>query len=265
MRLFPLALILLLASPAQAQLAQMNEAGMTYGQVHINVRDIEHHKRLWVEHFGGEVVERGSLTAVKVPNMLIFLDEQVPTGGSQGTVVDHFGFKVRDLADFLAKWRGAGREVQQEFTGAEGFPNAYLMGPDSLRIELQQDTSLTREVIGHHIHFNSPDYEALMAWYVETFGVVPFQRGSIRTTANAPGINLSFGNARAPTAATRGRVIDHIGFEFSDLDALYNGLRARGIEFDGPPSEVPGSGLRTLTLTDPWGVTIELTQGLIDF
>ena len=29
-----------------------NDAGLTYGHVHLNVSDVELHKQLWVEHFG---------------------------------------------------------------------------------------------------------------------------------------------------------------------------------------------------------------------
>ena len=54
----------LLVSPAYAQLATPNETGLRYGHVHLNVSDIEVHKTLWVEHFGGVVVQKGALTAV---------------------------------------------------------------------------------------------------------------------------------------------------------------------------------------------------------
>ena len=65
--------------------------------------------------------------------MLIALTQKEATGGSMGTVMDHFGFKVQNLAEILAKWRAAGLPVTQEFTGAEGFPNVYH-GPDNVRI-----------------------------------------------------------------------------------------------------------------------------------
>ena len=44
------------APPAQAQLATPNADGITFGHVNLNVTDIEAHKRIWVEWFGGEVV-----------------------------------------------------------------------------------------------------------------------------------------------------------------------------------------------------------------
>lgn len=249
------------ASSAVAQLAPPNAAGMTYGHVHINVSDMELHKKLWSEQFGGVVVTKGTLTAIRFPGMLIALNNRAPSGPSQGTVMDHFGFKVKDLAAHLAKWRAAGYEVQSEFTGAEGFPNAYVLAPDGVRVELQEDKTQAEDVIGYHIHFITPDFEKEMAWYVDTFGVVPFKRGSIATTANAPGMNLSFGNSQTPTVGTRGRAIDHIGFEFDDLEAFCKQLETKGIKFDVPYRDVPSIGLKIAFITDPSGVYIELTQG----
>ena len=91
------------------------------------------------------LVEKGPLTAIRLPGMLVALSGREPTAGSQGTVMDHFGFKVRDIDAFLSKWREAGLPVMSEFTGAEGFPNAYVMAPDDVRVELQQDTTLSVE------------------------------------------------------------------------------------------------------------------------
>src|SRR5229473_522884 len=99
--LLTLAATLSIAQPAAAQLASPNAAGVAYGHVHLNVKDIEVHKKLWVEHFGGTVVQKGPLTVVKLPNMLIALTKKEPTGGSEGTVMDHFGFKVRNLQEML--------------------------------------------------------------------------------------------------------------------------------------------------------------------
>jgi catechol 2,3-dioxygenase-like lactoylglutathione lyase family enzyme len=260
---FPLVagLALLLASPAAAQLAPPNKNGITYGHMHLTVRDMEVHKKLFVEHFGGVVVQKGPLTAVKLPNMLIAFRQAEPTGESQGTVMDHFGFKVRDMAGFLAKWKAAGYPVQSEFTGAEGFPNAYVMAPDGVRIELQEDKTLPVVASGYHIHFITPDYKKLMAWYLETFSLEPFKRGTIETTTNVPGMNLSFGDSKTPTAPTRGRAIDHIGFEVDNLEQFCKMLEAKGIKFDVPYREVPAIELKIAYITDPSGTYIELTEG----
>lgn len=256
---------LVLPRPATAQVAPYNEDGMTFGHVHLNVGDLEAHKDLWVEHFGGEVVERGPLTAIKWPQLILILSEREPTAGSMSTVMDHFGFKVHDLDPYLESWREAGLEVQAEFTGAEGFPNAYLMAPDSVRLEIQEDPELEEDVIGYHVHWFTPEYRELLDWYIDVFDVERYQRGSIETTANAPGMNLSFGDSDDPQLPTQGTAIDHIGFEFENLEAFVAELEEKGIELDVPVREIPSIGLKIAFLTDPSGVYLELTEGLDDY
>ena len=252
-----------LASPAAAQLASPNESGITY--VHLNVADIEVHKKLWVEYFGGVVVEKGPLTAIRLPNFLIALTEREPTGPMQGSVLDHFGFKVRDTEAFLARWRADGMEVGPVFTGAEGMANAYVMAPDGVWVELQEDPSLHVEVAGYHIHFLTPDYEELLDWYTKVFSLERRPRGRIQSTTDVPGMNMSFGNADEPTVATAGRALDHIGFEVDNLEAFCRKLEAMGIEFDIAYREVESVALKIAFLTDPSGVYIELTEGYDEY
>jgi catechol 2,3-dioxygenase-like lactoylglutathione lyase family enzyme len=248
------------AAPAYAQLAPPNAVGLTYGHVHLNVGDLELHKKLWVEHFDAVLVQKGTLTAVKLPGMLIALRAMAPSGPAVGTSMDHFGFKVRNLAEILKAWRAAGYQVEREFTGSEGFPNAYIVGPD-VRVELQEDKTLPVKASGYHIHFYTPTPEKLRNWYVDTFSLVPRARGTIPVTADAPGMNLSFGEVDKPLPGTRGRGIDHIGFEVDNLEAFIKKLEAKGIKFDVAFRNVPAIELNIAYLTDPSGVYIELTEG----
>lgn len=264
--LFPLLTITLLwASQSSGQLAVPTAEGLTYGHVHLNVSDVELHQRLWVEHFGAEVVQKGPLTALKFPNMIILLRGNAPTMGSRETVMDHFGFKVRNIETFLAKWRAAGYEVESEFLGSEGQKNAYVMMPDDVYVELQEDQSLHVEMMGYHIHYFTTQYEDLLKWYTDVFELEIRPRGRIETTTNVPGMNLSFGNSRTERAGTQGAAIDHVGFEVADLDAFAARLAAKGIELDAPVREIEAIGLKIAFLTDPQGVYIELTEGLIDY
>ena len=258
--------IIALAGPASAQLAAPNANGITYGHVHLNVSDIEVHKKLWVDYFGGVVVEKGPLTAIRLPNFLIALTEREPTGPMQGSVLDHFGFKVRDTGAFVARWREAGMEVGPEFIGAEGMPNAYVMAPDGVWIELQEDPSLHVPVAGYHIHFFTPGYEELLEWYTKVFSLEVRPRGRIETTTDVPGMNMSFGAGRVDEPVpTRGRALDHIGFEVDDLEAFCEKLTAMGIEFDISYREVESVELKIAFLTDPSGVYIELTEGYDEY
>ncbi len=254
--------VLALVAPAQAQLAVPNEAGITYGHVHLNVSDIEVHKKLWVEWFGGEVVERGPLTTIRLANFIIALNEREPTGPMQGSVLDHFGFKVRNTPEFVQRWREAGMEVGPEFIGSEGMPNAYVMAPDGVWVELQEDPSLHVPIAGYHIHFFTPQYEELLDWYTEVFGLRIRPRGRIQSTTDVPGMNMSFGAGSVDEpVGTQGRALDHIGFEVDDLEAFCERLAAMGIEFDVEYHEVDGTQMKSAYLTDPAGTYIELTEG----
>jgi catechol 2,3-dioxygenase-like lactoylglutathione lyase family enzyme len=102
----------------------------------------------------------------------------------------------------------------------------------------------------------------VQAWYAKTFGAVPGKRGPF-DAADLPGVNLTFSKADAPTAPTKGRVIDHIGFEVSDIAAFAKKLEAAGIRLDRPVQKSTASPATSIAfLTDPWGTQIELTEHL---
>jgi extradiol dioxygenase family protein len=257
------ALALLVAPPADAQLAPPNAAGVTFGHVHLSVPDPEVHRKLWVEQFGGVIAQnpKGTFIIVKIPNMVVAFRKAEPKGGSAGTAMDHFGLKVRNMAETLAKWRAAGYTVEREFKGSEGFPNAFLVGPDQLRFELQEDTKLSVPVAAYHLHFRLPDAVKLRDWYVETFSLQPGKSGNY-DTAEAPGMRLIFQNTTTPpTGGLRYTAVDHIGFEITNLEAFCKKLEARGIKFDTPYRQIPDIGLNIAYLTDPAGVYIEVTEG----
>jgi predicted enzyme related to lactoylglutathione lyase len=122
----------------------------------------------------------------------------------------------------------------------------------------------------NHIHYYASDIPAMKAWYVKTFGGIPGQRACVACiskprmieTADLPGVNLSFAQADKPQAPTKGRSIDHIGFEVKDLEAFAKNLEAQGIKLDQPVRQIPNSKTKIAFLTDPWGTYIELTEGL---
>jgi len=256
---------LVLAVPAHAQLAPVNELGVTYAHVHLNVSDVAQNEELWSNVFGGTIVVKGTLHTVRFPNFLVVFNERAPTGPSQGTVMDHFGFKVRDIDEILTAWRARGLEVQSEFDGAEGYRNAYLLAPDGVRVELQEDPQLPVKAAGYHVHFWTSQVEELMAFYTDFFGAERRQRGTIQTASNVPGMNLSFQDCRAECGPTRGRAIDHIGFEIDGLQAFVESMQARGVDFQMGYREIPSIELAISFFTDPSGVYVELTEGFDEY
>ena len=178
--------------------------------------------------------------------------------------MEHFGLKVRNTQQVVQRWREAGLTVEAEFTGAEGFPNAYLLFPDNLRLEIQQDESLDIIAKGHHLHyFLTADYLPLRQWYADTFGAVLSKRGRI-DTVDVLDMNFSFTTPRVPSelVGSKGRVIDHIAFEVRGLEAFCKRLEAMGVKFDVPYGTSSELDVPSAVLTDPSGVVIELTEGL---
>ena len=90
-------------------------------------------------------------------------------------------------------------------------------------------------------------------------------QGRIQTTADVPGMNLSFQTCPEECAPTQGRAIDHVGFEVDDLGAFAERLEARGVEFQVEPRYVDSIELTIAFFTDPSGVRIELTEGFDEY
>jgi hypothetical protein len=86
-----------------------------------------------------------------------------------------------------------------------------------------------------------------------------------------PGIRLRFDvaalrpdNSEKPLP-TKARALDHIGFELKNLEAFCKELEANGVKFDQPYSKTRHRSFASAELTDPWGISIELTEGLKRF
>ena len=266
-RMFTPLLGLALIVPVHAQLAAPNEAGVSMGHVHLNVNDVDAHKKFWTEQFAAVPLKKDGLQGVKIPGMLILFRKQAPTGPSEGTMMDHFGLKVHNTAEAVKSCRTAGYEIQREFKGSEGFPNAYVIGPEGVRVELQEDATLVGPPIAYHLHYlnREGDQITLRDWYAKNFGAEVKKRGP-HDSADLPGMNLTFGISKnPPTMGSKGRSIDHVGFEVKNLEAFCKKLEANGVKLDVPYRKVPAAGIAIAFLTDPFGTYIELTEGLDKF
>lgn len=249
-----LALSLLPLSLCLAQISAPNEAGVAMGHLHFKVRDIEAHRKLWVDMLGGAPSKLAGMEMATLPGVVILWEKGEPAGGTVGSIVGHVGFQVRDLKDVLARARANGIKIASESP-------AFLEADGEVRVELGENRTLAAPVVFHHIHFYNPAVAETKAWYVKTFGATPGRRGNFEA-ADVPGANLTFAPSESPTAGTRGRALDHIGFEVKNLEAFTKKLEAAGVKFDVPFRRIPSLGLSLAFLTDPFGTYIELTEGL---
>jgi len=138
---------------------------------------------------------------------------------------------------------------------------AFVMGPDDVKVELVENKAQTMPIMLHHVHFFGQQNADMQAWYIKVFG------GKGRTTPNflaadLPGVALNFSPSPDPVAGTRGRSLDHIGFEVKNLEAFCKKLEAMGIKLDVPYRKVPALNIGLAFITDPWGTYIELNEDL---
>src|SRR3954468_9096089 len=134
-------------APLSAQLAPPNSMGVSIGHVHVNAHDIAAQQRFWTQ-VGGTLVHNGKIQMVQFPGMFINLRQQDPTGGTVGSVVNHIGFHVKNLAEEMAKWQAAGLKIGDGANAKQKF----LAGPDDVRVEIIEEPSIATPVAMHHIH-----------------------------------------------------------------------------------------------------------------
>lgn len=261
-----LAVALGLAGRAQAQLSERNALGVRLGHVHMLVRDVEAHRRFFTEHFGGRIVHNGPLELIEFPGLYVMLAQSNDVQPAAGAIVDHFGFFMKDFPAALARWRAAGVGIEPTQNPNE----VYLITPDGARVEVYGEVSLPGPIFANHVHYYAHDVPAIRTWYVQTFGANPGWRPCVaclssprmHPTADMGTVNLTMASSEVQRAPTRGRAIDHVGFDVADLDAFVRRLEARGVALEGPVRQVPGTMVKVAFLTDPWGTRIELTEGL---
>ena len=250
---------LAISTPSFAQLATPNAAGAAIGHIHINATDVEAQSRFWTA-VGGQIVQREKLTMIQIPGVYILLRKQDPTGGTNGSALNHFGLYVKDFAGASGKWKAAGLtwEPNKDPKVEQGF----LTGPDGVRVEIYGNSMIDTPLQMHHIHLMVADPAAAQKWYGQNFGATPGKRLTFET-ATVPGTEIALGKADAALAPTKGRSVDHIGFEVKNLDGFVAKLQAAGIKTDAAiRNSTNASGLRIVFVTDPWGTEIELTEGL---
>ncbi len=285
-RLLPILSLVVLWSPAGswAQLQAPNEAGVTMGHVHLNVRDVEANKKFW-QLLGGTPIEIDGTAVMKFPGVFVFLTPGTPPDGGgpraaiicgcpsdgiEPSVLNHLGFLVKNYDEYMAKFKAAG--LKMAGIPGSGRRQLLLFSPDNVSLEIAEGTSIAFPITNQHFHFFAPAFipefphrvEAfsMYLWYNKLFGAKLITNA---VGAELPGVNMRYSSTPLPTVPTKGRAVDHIGFEIKNLEAFSKKLEASGVKFDKPYSKSRHHGFASVELTDPWGTSLELTEGLNRF
>jgi catechol 2,3-dioxygenase-like lactoylglutathione lyase family enzyme len=254
--LFALALT---AGTASAQPAPFNEIGVAMGHWHIVSKDVEANKKLFLA-MGGKLFMPGGNPLIMFPGVYInlTLNAEKGDGGTVGSVVNHVGFIVDDVQKRVAQWKAGGVAVLPGNNNR--LDQAFVVTPDGVRIEILEDKAQAVPIRHEHVHLSvtAAEVPKAQAWYAKTFGGQTGTRNNA-PVVNLPGAQLRFATAEAKQAPTRGRVLDHIGFDVKDHAAFVKRLEAAGIKLDEPPRK-SAAGNTVTYITDPWGTRIEIVQ-----
>lgn len=213
------------------------------GHIHLFAKDPEVVKRVWIGVLGAKPARQGSLDGVGLEGAYVWIEKGEPSGGTEGSVIRDIGVRVRDLDGVLARAAREGLHARQASQNS-----AQLLTPDNVLLEVIGDPGIDAGVRVDHIHFLVQDAALARQWYGERFG------------QPIPGIRLEFINGANRAVPTKGRAVDHIGFEVKNWDSYMGSAKA--FTFESAPMEASELRIKSVFLTDPWGTRIELTEGL---
>lgn len=254
-------LLTAIACSVHAQILPPNAAGVAAGHAHIYVIDQAASNKFWTALGGVPLEQAGTFPGIKFPGViLLFAQTTAPRGGgpvtaregSDGSVVEFLGFKVKNLGDALAKLDAVG---VHPITATATI--ATVLSPEKIRVKLVQVAALPTPVASDEVAIKTPNAAASAAWYAKWFGADSALMQNGNTVAQIPGWNLRFIETKDAMAGMRGRALDHIGF---DVPSVNDYIKKLG---DGGVSVTPFAGRSPIGfVADPWGVSIELNEGV---
>jgi hypothetical protein len=246
-----------------AQLAPVNEMGVSIGHMHLFPGDRDRESRAWLI-LGGQLGNNLSNNIpIGFPGIVVLIgNNREGNLGSQGSVIDHVGFRVPDLQASLQKWTGVQTWWKNGTWFAKiepGATTAYLTTPGGVRIEVTEDKSLEVPIVFDHVHYmiDEARQKAMEDYWVKMFGAKAVSGAA--DTFTIPGAKLVFSKGAAPMPTT-GRTLDHVGFNMLDAAALaaYNKkAESLGAKF-GRPYEPSSMGM--VRLVTDFGTNIEVTK-----
>ena len=252
----------LAAGTAWAQAYPYNEAGVSMGHWHLNSRDVEASRKIFVG-MGGTAIRPGDFEIVRFPGVAVYLHLRPgappANGGTIGSVVNHVGFIVNKVQESIVRWKAVG--VPVEPGNNNRLDQAFVTTADGLRIEILEDKNQTVPIRHEHVHLFLPEsvIPQAQAWYAKHFGAKPGIRAQ-NPVADIPGVQMRFAKTDTPAVTTKGRVLDHFGFDVKDLDAFTKKLESAGIKIDRPVTRNEKTGDALAFIYDPWGTYIELNE-----
>ncbi len=115
-----------------------------FDHVHLNSGDVNAAADFYVEKFGGTRVGKQEVAGTEMEivdfaGTRFLISDKAPAAPPAGSSMDHIGFRVDDLDSAAEELKARGAEFLMEPVSiAEGVKIAFVIGPDSVMIELSE-------------------------------------------------------------------------------------------------------------------------------
>ena len=145
---------------------------------------------------------------------------------------------------------------------------SYLVGPDGVKVELVTNKEPNAPpIMHHHVHFTNKMFVEMQQFFMKAFNATlrPGQTDFfIGADLQGVGYSLNFFHwePAADLVGTKGRAVDHVGFEVKNLEAFCKELEAKGIKLTEKYHRDKSLNIMSATIVDPYGTVLELTEGL---
>jgi len=233
-----------------------------YDHIHLAAPDTTEAAQWYAKHFGGRASRFRDSSDTSLPidrvmygNIAVVFAEREPGEGSVGSGVDHIGFSMSNVEEVFNDAVADGATGLGELVSFSGMTIGFIEDPWGTKIELINDVSLRGM---HHVHLSSADPAATLQWYQDTFGGENAQFADVLPGIDYGDIWVLVAMSSGELAPTQGRSLDHLGWNFPDLDAAAVVLKAKGVEFSLEPRDYRG--IRISFVEGPDAVRIEVVQ-----
>src|SRR5579872_3892642 len=107
-----LLLPLFASSVGSAQVLAPNAAGVSMGHLHLNSADPDAQRKFWVDTLGARPAKLGPADVYAMPGVLVMVAKKPKAPeGTDGSVVNHLGVKVKDFDAARDRAKGAGFQI----------------------------------------------------------------------------------------------------------------------------------------------------------
>ena len=230
-----------------------------FTHVHLRVPDTVEAGNWYHAVFGGELREIGPGAAIRYHNGFVgTMDNEGGALPSTGGVFNHIGIGVADVRAAVETARKMGATIEEEpRQGITAQTIAFIVDPWGIRFELLEDPQYPGI---NHVHMMTTEPDEMRDWFLDVFGgqdIPERGRGNFHTILYG-NVWVHISRSEEPTAPSRYRTADHIGFRVASLDEFTVLLEASGYEAYLRRPNPPGSDL--IFLEGAGGIHVEVSE-----